>query len=181
MQGSIRVDDKDFQEFLRAMGDKGMENLFRAQIKKAARIMQLDTVARFMRKYNYKGAWKQEIRRKSGKTKIKTRQVAKVTSKKKGGESLVKVHIMDDYRVKWLEMGTKKRHTKGHLNMGYYKLRPDAKRKFVLRVGKPGYRGFIKPGYFFKAAQARNERAMIDASKKNINEAIRQKMKHLTK
>lgn len=177
----VDLDDHEVREFLEIIGRKDLEKIFRVQIKKSARILQNETISRFMAKYNYKGAWKQEIRRKSGKTKIKTRKVAKVTSKKKGGESLVKVHIMDDYRVKWLEMGTKKRYTKGHLNIGYYRLRRDAKWRYILRAGKPGYRGMITAGSFFQEAQERKESTMIESINKNIGNAIQKELKNMKK
>lgn len=150
--GAIGIDSSGLEGFLSALGSKKMQNRLRAQLKASARIIQLKTLQKFMAKYNYHGAWKQETTRKSGKKRTKTREVAKVTSKNKSGLITVKVHIMDDYKVKWLEMGTKQRTTKGRIRAGYYRRRPDSNRKYFLRVGKPANRGKIIPGRFFESA-----------------------------
>lgn len=148
----IDIDDSELEDFLKALGTEKTQDLFRVQMKASARILQKKTIQNFMSKYNYRGAWKQEITRKSGKKKTKTRHVAKVTSKKKEGKVIVKVHIMEDYKIKWLEMGTDKRYTKGRLNVGYFRLRADSNRKYFLRIGKPMNRGKIIPGKFFEDA-----------------------------
>lgn len=146
------IDDSSLENFLVSLSSKKTQGMFRTQLKASARIIQMKTVQKFMRKYNYHGAWKQEITRKSGKKKTKTREVAKVTSKNKSGLITVKVHIMEDYKVKWLEMGTKKRTTKGRIGAGYYRLKGNSNRKYFLRVGKPANRGEIIPGKFFESA-----------------------------
>lgn len=168
----IDIDDHEVREFLEAVGAKGMQRVFRVQMKASARILQNEAVQNFAREHKYKGVWKQTIRRASGKTRVKARQVARVISKIKGGEVLVKVHIMDDYRAKWFEMGTKKRTTKGRLNVGYYRLRADSNRKYVLRVGEPANRGRIEADHFFRKARRSKEQSMTQDLSKRIKKVI---------
>lgn len=174
--GFIELDDHEVKDFLEALGEKKTQDMFRVQMKASARILQKKTIQNFMQKYNYQGVWKQEITRKSGKKKTKTRRVAKVTSKNKNGQITVKVHIMEYYKVKWLEMGTKRRTTKGRLNVGYYRDRPDAKRLYFLRVGKPMNRGSITPGKFFAKAISVTENPIKNDFEKRLTTVITKEM-----
>lgn len=168
----IDLDDREVRAFLEALYGKEAPRLYQVQLKKSARILQKKTIQNFRKEYNYSGAWKQEIKRRSGKTKTKVRRIARIASKRKDGVVTVKVHIMDDYKVKWLEMGTKLRHTKGRLIVGKYRLRPNAKRTYNLRVGKPADRGQIEPGRFFESAKRTSEEPMKASISKGIKEAI---------
>lgn len=166
----INIDDREVDDLLSCFRSKKTMNLYRVQMKASARILQRKTIQNFMVKYNYNGVWKQEVIKKSGKKRTKTRSVAKVTSKAKSGDITVKVHILDDYKVKWLEMGTRERYTKGHLNIGYYRLKDSARRRYFLRVGKPGYRGKITPGFFFgKSINMTEGKIVSDMGKRLTN------------
>ena len=58
--------------------------------------------------------------------------------------SIVTLHIMGDYRLKWFEKGTKPRYTKGHKVTGYLS------NHRLKRSGQGGYRGLIAATHFFK-------------------------------
>lgn len=181
MAGEVKVeiDDREIKEFLQKVGSRDALKKYRSGIKAAARILRNDTIRRFRSMYNYNNPLQQKItrtpRRKINTLKeiTKNRQIAKVTSKIKSDVVTVKVHIMDDYRVKWLEMGTQGRYTKGRKNIGYYRLRPDSRRKYVLRVGKPQWRGRITPGKFFAAAKRSKEQDVKKDIWKRISKIIR--------
>ena len=178
MSGGVEIDDREIRAFLASLTSKQITELYRRGLKKSAFILRKETIQRFSKEYNYKGKWKQKITRKSGKERIKTREVAKVTSKKKGGDIIVKVHIMDDYRVKWLEMGTRNRYTKGRLNVGYSR---SGGRKYILRLGKPQRRGRVSEGRFFRAARLSKHKSLMTSIEKNIGDAIKQSYKRTKK
>ncbi len=68
----------------------------------------------------------------------------------------VKVHLLGDFRLKFFEMGTKDRYTRGHRITGSYWSRGEGRgRKYMTRTGKGGYRGRIESSKFF--AQSKNE------------------------
>ncbi len=171
----MSVDDSELQRLLLAMSGNDILKLYRRNIKKAARVLQDETIRIFKSKYNYKGAWRHKVRKKSGE-RMKTRRIARVTSKIKSGNVIVKVHIMDDYRAKWLEMGTRNRYTKGR-RAGYYKLRADAKRRYALHVGKPARRGRINEGRFFRLAQTRKSKVLMESIRNGISDAIMEEAK----
>lgn len=81
------------------------------------------------------------------------------------------VSIMNDYRMKFFEKGTKDRQTKGHKVTGYI----DA--HHLKREGKGHYTGKITATNFFRSArdnsQTQVEKAMMDSLNKSIQNAIR--------
>lgn len=168
------VDTSELMDFIDNLSIQKTIELYRKGIKKSAQILRNETIRQFSQDFHYKGAWKQEVTRKSGKKKIKTREVAKVTSKTRNGDVTVKVHIMEDYRVKWLEMGTKKRFTKGYRNVGYFKLRNDSNRKYIARTGKPLNRGTIQPGKFFEEARRKKMKEVESSIQDNIENVVKQ-------
>lgn len=177
----ITVDDSELKSFVDSLSIRKTKELYRKAIKKAAFIVKDETVRLFSRRYKYKGAWKQAITRKSGKKAIKTREAAKVTSKVNGGDVTVKVHIMEDYRVKWLEKGTKSRYTKGHRTLGRIRVGSTYGRSYVISSGKPERRGRTDAGWFFKEAKQRKKKAVQYAIQKNIDDVVKKlytKSKH---
>lgn len=82
------------------------------------------------------------------------------------------VSIMNDYRMKFFEKGTKDRQTKGRKVTGYI----DA--HHLKREGKGHYTGKITATYFFRSArdnsQSQVEQAMTDSLNKSISNAIKQ-------
>lgn len=85
----------------------------------------------------------------------------------------VKVHLLGDFRLKFFEMGTKDRYTKGHRITGSYWSRGAGRgRKYLVRVGKGGYRGAIESSRFFAKSKTETEsrifREMDDRFSRNI-------------
>lgn len=76
------------------------------------------------------------------------------------------VSILNDFRMKFFENGTKQRTTKGRKIVGYVSSRK------LKREGKGHNTGSIKPLNFFKQARE-NETAITDAMIKSINNAFR--------
>ena len=78
-----------------------------------------------------------------------------------------KVHIMGDFRLKFFEMGTKRRRTSGRNKA---KVRGKTPK---YRQHKPSYRGSIKASNFFLKARNRKEKEISDNMNTIIAESIR--------
>lgn len=113
---------------------------------------------------------KTTVTKKSGKKVNKIRRIATVKVLKK--DMIVKVHILSDYRVKWFETGTKRRHTEGYMyrnkKFEYFK----GLRKYYKRKGRGRDTGSIKPEWFFRDAQRQTERPIFDNMEKLVTRAI---------
>ena len=79
-----------------------------------------------------------------------------------------KVSIMGDHRMKWFEMGTQDRYTKGRKIVGY----SGTKRNKLQRVGKGHWTGRIEGRNFFRKARSSSETAIDDAIIQSINNAL---------
>lgn len=169
----IDLDDSEIRDFLAKLKDPSKTRLLKVQLKKSMAPMVKMTTEQFRKKYKSVGRWEAQVTKK-GKIKKKIMRVAKAITKLKNGFLFGKVHIMDNYKVKWLEMGTDERQTKGHRNIGYYKLSPTAKRKYILRTGKPGYRGYVKPGNFFRKSKGLTFGKVVDLLRKGIGSVIKE-------
>lgn len=165
----VSVDSTDVVEMFERLTGKERKNVYCLELKKAAIILVNETTARFKSKVRKNKNKEYVLRRKSGRVVLKNRRIAAVKINRKKYEA--KVHIMEDYKTKWFEMGTRSRRTKGHRNVGYYRLKPGG-RKYALRIGKPGNRGQIQPGYFFRDAQRAKEREIFDSIETNLSKAI---------
>lgn len=75
------------------------------------------------------------------------------------------VSIMNDFRMKFFEKGTRQRTTKGRKIVGYISSHR------LKREGKGHNTGSIKPLYFFKQARE-NETAINDAITQSINNVL---------
>lgn len=75
------------------------------------------------------------------------------------------VSIMNDFRMKFFEKGTRERTTKGRKIVGYITSHR------LKREGKGHNTGSIKPLYFFRKAR-QNETAINDAITQSINNAL---------
>ena len=80
------------------------------------------------------------------------RSIARVVIDKKNLSA--KVHIMDDFRAKFFELGTKKRYTRQGFNR------------------KPAYRGSIEAGYHFRKAQEITRGKIFNEMSNRVGKAI---------
>lgn len=165
----IQVNDRDVQVFLSGVGSGKARNLFLSSVRKGLSVLARQTTANF--KANRRKGWKQrrvKVWNRKGEEKEKILHVAKTTTNRK--EETVKVHIMSDYRVKWLEMGTKERRTKGRKIVGsYYK----GKRKYLIRQGKGRRTGKVQPEWFFLKAQRQTKDQVEQKINQEMTKAIR--------
>lgn len=165
----VDVDASDVIWMFEQLTGKERDKVFRIQLKKSAVILANETTVLFKKKIR-KEDRKVTITRKSGKKVTKWRRIATVKLNRKKFEA--KVHIMADYKVKWFEMGTKPRRTKGHRNIGFYRVKKDGRRRYALRIGKPADRGQLRPGHFFREAQRTKEREIFRNIETDLSKAI---------
>lgn len=161
----IKIDSHQLQSAMSTLSGKEIRQVYRNSIKKAVRPLAKATEQRY-------SVLLSREKLDTGSRIWKSKNIVKLLSRTKDGVIMVKVHIMQDYKAKWFEMGTAKRYTKGHRNVGYYKLRPDARRKYIRRTGKPGYRGYIHSSWIFTTEQQKQQNAIMRGIDKYINEGV---------
>lgn len=84
-----------------------------------------------------------------------------------------KVHLLGDFRLKFFEMGTKSRYTKGHKITGsYWSGGYGRGRKYLTRTGKGGYRGRIDANRFFAQSKRETESRIFNEMDERITRQI---------
>lgn len=166
------IDDREVQRFLTQLSAGKLKRGLLSAIRKGLGILARKTTENF--RANRRGFTEKRVKRRtrSGKEKERILRVARVSTRNK--DDTVKVHIMDDYRVKWFEMGTRERKTKGRRITGLARV---GKRLHAVRTGKGHSTGRIRPEHFFLKAQRQTEgqvRQTIDTEmKKNIRKQLK--------
>lgn len=160
----IKIDSHQLQSAMSTLSGKEIRQVYRNSIKKAVRPLAKATEQRY-------SVLLSRERLNTGKGK-KSQNIVKLISRTRNGIIVVKVHIMQDYKAKWFEMGTAKRYTKGHRNVGYYKRNPFGKRRYIQRAGKPGYRGYIRSSWIFTTEQQKQQRSIMEGIDRYINEGV---------
>ena len=161
----VKIDDRQIQVLLKTLDGKKVRQVYRNSIKKAVRPLAKTTEQRY-------SVLLSREKLDTGSRIWKSKNIVKLLSRTKDGVIVVKVHIMQDYKAKWFEMGTAKRYTKGYRNVGYYKRNPFGKRRYIDRKGKPGYRGYIHPSWIFTTEQQKQQNAIMKGIDKYINEGV---------
>ena len=161
-----KIDSRQVDDVLKALSDDELKRkiLFDA-IKKGAQTLQQDTKKLFRQSMGESASHYSKYIRKPFEDGVTV----------KGDKAYIEasVSIMNDFRMKFFEKGTKQRTTKGRKIVGYinsHKLK---------REGKGHNTGSIKPLYFFKQAR-QNETAIKDAIMQSINNALRKLSKWRT-
>ena len=132
-----------------ALTGKEMKKVIISALRSSASILRRETDRQFRTRVNL---GKSYSRSRNGKTTVGKRSVAKIVLDKKNLS--VKVHIMDDFRAKFFELGTEKRYTKQ---------RPKK---------DPAYRGRITAGYHFRKAQEITRSKIFDELNVRVAKAI---------
>lgn len=171
---SLQVDGKQVFDMLDSLSGPDLKKAQLMALRNSANILRRQTDQNFKKTgIGMDLRRKQTIKRKDGKEVTKIRRIATVKVVRK--DMIAKVHILSDYRVKWFEMGTKVRHTKG------YKYRTDENKRykkvgrwgFVFeRTGKGRRTGHINSYGFFKQAQEQTERKIFENIKRETTKAI---------
>lgn len=159
MNNIVQIDSKQVDELLDTLSDDEFKRkvLFDA-VKEGAKTLQQNTKKLFRQSMGDSATHYSKYIRKPFEEGVSV----------KGDKAYIEasVSIMNDFRMKFFENGTKERKTKGRKIVGYTSLRK------LKRDGKGHNTGSIKPLYFFKKARE-NETAITDAMIKSINNALR--------
>lgn len=166
MSNGIEFDSEEVKLMFARLTQKGRNRTFTTALRKAGQILQKETEKKYKAETGL-GNIKVKVTKK-GKERTKTKRIATVVVSK---DLEAKVHIMANYKTKWLEMGTKPRMTKGHKHIGYYTVR-DGGRKFKARSGKSAYRGRIGPKLLFRDAKIATEKRVFQSISDQVNAEI---------
>lgn len=153
----VTVEDSGVRSLLVQLSDKKTSRKLLGAVRRGLNIIAKDTTESFKRLRGGFAERRVTVRKRGGKTREKIQRVARVVVRPK--EDLAKVHIMDDYRVKWFEMGTQDRFTKGRKVTGSYRLKAGG-RKYLKREGRGRRVGRIRPEWFFKKSIRRTSSAV---------------------
>lgn len=147
---NIVVDDRKVLAMFAEMDKKNRNRVFRTALRQSAGILVRQTKKNF-----------RSIETSAGKLRMTTpnswdgkkMEQGIKTSMARDARS-VKVHLLGDFRLKFFELGTKDRYTKGHKVTGK---RWVGARIYKSRTGKGGYRGKIKASTPFRSAKVETE------------------------
>lgn len=151
---NIQVDNRKVLAMFSEMDAKNRKRVFRTALRQSAGILVRQT------KKNLRS-----IETSGGRLRTNTpnrwngkKMEQGIRSKMEKGDKSMKVHLLGDFRLKFFEMGTKDRYTKGHKITGSYWSRGAGRgRKYLVRVGKGGYRGRIESSRFFARSKQETE------------------------
>lgn len=153
MSAGLEYDFKDAEAMLKALNPKAISQSKINVLRRGANILKKNTDIR----YRF----------------LKQRKNRRATGKYKSGESvvsvdkgkgIVKVHILGDFMMKWFELGTGERYTKG---------------RSLKKIRKTGS---VKGRYLFKQAQDLTEKRIFSTIQQNMEkEIIRQANKQRKK
>ena len=153
-----KIDSRQVDDVLKALSDDELKRkiLFDA-IKKGAKTLQQDTKKLFRQSMGESASHYSKYIRKPFEDGVTV----------KGDKAYIEasVSIMNDFRMKFFEKGTKQRTTKGRKITGY------TEKHKLIREGKGHNTGAIKPLYFFRRARE-NETGIRYAIEKSIDNAL---------
>lgn len=152
-----KIDSRQVDDVLKALSDDELKRkiLFDA-IKKGAKTLQQNTQALFRQSMGESAIHYSKYIRKPFEDGVTV----------KGDKAYIEasVSIMNDFRMKFFEKGTKQRTTKGRKITGY------TEKHKIIREGKGHSTGAIKPLYFFR--RARQNETVRYAIEKSIDNAL---------
>ena len=128
---------------------KDLKKAILSSLRSSASILRRETDKQFKSRVKLGKSYSKS---KNGKAVIGKRSIARVVIDKKNLSA--KVHIMDDFRAKFFELGTKKRYTRQGFNR------------------KPAYRGSIEAGYHFRKAQEITRDKIFNEMSNGVGKAI---------
>lgn len=160
----IGITDNDVRQFCDGLQRAVSQKVFLRSLRRGLGILARDTNARYRRLHPGHKSQKVVYKRlKGGRWKKSRQSIATVATKRR--ENLVMVHIMSDYRAKWLEKGTAERHTKGYVKV------------LGVRRGKGRRTGRIRPEWFFKMSQIATAKKVENRITTEIKKEIKKQVK----
>ena len=156
MSNNVQIDASEVLAMLGNLSGKQMNQARKMALRKSAKILQKAT----RRELHgvAKGTNKKHKNKRTGSIWKTMDSGVKATIFKNGDEA--HVNIMGEFRLKFFELGTKARFTKG-------------KRKGLFSRGKPAHRGSISAKHFFRKAQQKTERQIFDNMNNELSNSIK--------
>lgn len=167
---SFVVEDSGVRSLFVQLSDKKTSRKLLGSFRRGLQLIAKETTDSFKRLRGGFTERRVSVRKRGGGTREKIRRVARVVVRPK--EFLAKVHIMDDYRVKWFEMGTRDRFTKGRKVTGTYRLKGGG-RRYLKRAGKGRRVGKIRPEWFFKKSIRRTQSSVSRKIDSGVTEVLK--------
>lgn len=152
------IDSRQVDDVLKALSDDELKRkIIYDALKAGAKVLQQNTQALFRQSMGESASHYSKYIRKPFEDGVTV----------KGDKAYIEasVSIMNDFRMKFFEKGTKQRTTKGRKITGY------TEKHKLIREGKGHNTGAIKPLYFFRRAR-QNETGITYAIEKSINNAL---------
>lgn len=153
-----KIDSRQVDDVLKALSDDELKRkIIYDALKAGAKVLQQNTQALFRQSMGESANHYSKYIRKPFEDGVTV----------KGDKAYIEasVSIMNDFRMKFFEKGTKQRTTKGRKITGY------TEKHKLIREGKGHNTGAIKPLYFFKRAR-QNETGIRYAIEKSIDNAL---------
>jgi hypothetical protein len=151
---NVQVDATKVLAMFSEFDEKHRRLVFRSGLGEASRILVRETRKQLRGVRTKRGTLRSGSK---GRTTGKTMESG-VRYKVAKNAKEAKVHIMGDFRLKFFELGTKDRTTKGHRVTGkYWK----GARVYKIRAGKGGFRGRIDASKFFVKGKEMSERQVF--------------------
>lgn len=158
----VKVDDRKVRRMLKALESGKRKSIERTALLESAELLKNTTI----RAYKAKTKIKETTAMKKG----GSRKLAEVSWNE--SDFKAKVHIMSHFAVKWFELGTRQRTTKGHKIVGYDYKRRTGKSFYRIRKGKGGNRGKMSPLRIFKTTAYGLERKIYQHMSKKLYRSI---------
>ena len=154
----IEIDVGEVLELFAGLNGRQQKQVYRNALRRAANILVRETRSQLKgklgRKANSRNWWNNRT----------ISSGIKSTADKEG--KAAKVHIMGDFRLKFFEMGTDPRKTKGNNTASVRGKTP------IRRQKKASNRGRIEPRNFFSTAKQNKEKEIFGTLDKLISESI---------
>lgn len=144
----LQVDASSVYRMFDELNQKNRKRVKRAALNESSRILVNETRRNLRQIMTKSGRLSTKSKNTTGKT--LEQGIKKKIDRK--AES-VKIHIMGDYRLKWFELGTALRRTKGYRRHGYGRK--------LTRSGKGGNRGRIGSYFSFRKAKEAKEKEIF--------------------
>lgn len=180
--GGFTVDDSQFMQLARSLTGPQIKRAYRRQLKKSAEMLKKET-DRLFAENTHLSYRKIDITDRKGRI-LKKASAGRATVRIYVGKKDMphaKVHIMGDYMMKWFEMGTKERKTKGWKIIGQYKKNDNGAKWYNWRIGKGRRTGRIKPEHLFDRAQKATESAIFQSMKEGVKQEIMKTYKRVNR
>lgn len=175
MSSKFYVDSSSVDRMLNSLNKKDRLKAERSALRSSAGILKRKTDSMYVQRTKLK---RNSVTFYSGfgssRTKVTKRsRIASVVVYKR--EAFAKVHILNNFLVKWFELSTRSRRTKGNRVTGYNYTKRTGRSWYKNRVGKGRYTGMMLKGrglFLFDKAQSATKSRVFGEMKDKLYKSI---------